>query len=55
MARGRLVGVIDWEDAALGDPLADLANSRLEILWAFGDEAMERFTREYAVYAPLNP
>src|SRR5262249_7766747 len=27
---GALVGVIDWEDAALGDPLADLANSRLE-------------------------
>jgi aminoglycoside phosphotransferase (APT) family kinase protein len=27
----RLVAVIDWEDAALGDPLADFANSRLEI------------------------
>lgn len=44
---GRLVGVIDWEDAALGDPLADLANSRLEMLWAFGSEAMQRFTEHY--------
>jgi aminoglycoside phosphotransferase (APT) family kinase protein len=44
---GRLVAVLDWEDAAVGDPLADVANSRLEVLWAFGSEAMERFTRHY--------
>ncbi len=44
---GRLVGVIDWEDAALGDPLADLANSRLEIFWAFGGDVMHDFTRRY--------
>jgi aminoglycoside phosphotransferase (APT) family kinase protein len=45
---GRLATVIDWEDALLGDPLADLANSRLEILWAFGVEAMHSFTHDYA-------
>jgi aminoglycoside phosphotransferase (APT) family kinase protein len=39
--------VIDWEDAKLGDPLADLAYARLEMLWAFGDEGMERFTEAY--------
>jgi aminoglycoside phosphotransferase (APT) family kinase protein len=44
---GRIVAVIDWEDAAIGDPLADLANSRLEILWAFGINAMQSFTRQY--------
>lgn len=44
----RLVAIIDWEDAALGDPLADLANTRLELLWAFGIEAMHNFTRLYA-------
>jgi aminoglycoside phosphotransferase (APT) family kinase protein len=44
---GRLVGVIDWEDARLGDPLSDLANSRLETLWAFGREVMQRFTQCY--------
>ncbi|HEY6285766.1 MAG TPA: phosphotransferase [Ktedonobacteraceae bacterium] len=44
---GQLVGVIDWEDAALGDPLADVANSRLEILWAFGIDAMQGFTHHY--------
>ena len=40
---GQIVGVIDWEDAAFGDPLADIANTRLELLWAFGVEAMRQF------------
>jgi aminoglycoside phosphotransferase (APT) family kinase protein len=44
---GQLVAIIDWEDAALGDPLADLANTRLEILWAFGIDAMQSFTHHY--------
>jgi aminoglycoside phosphotransferase (APT) family kinase protein len=44
---GRLVAVIDWEDAKLGDPLFDLAIARLEILWAFGIDAMQRFTECY--------
>ena len=48
----RLAAVIDWEDAALGDPLSDLANSRLEILWAFGLEAMQAFTQGYQAAMP---
>jgi aminoglycoside phosphotransferase (APT) family kinase protein len=44
---GQLVAVIDWEDAQVGDPLADVANSRLEILWAFGLDAMQSFTQQY--------
>jgi aminoglycoside phosphotransferase (APT) family kinase protein len=44
---GQLRAVIDWEDALIGDPLADLAYARLEILFAFGDEAMLDFTRAY--------
>lgn len=51
---GRLVAVIDWEDAQLGDPLADLANSRLEILWAFGAEAMHNFTYHYRSMTPID-
>lgn len=51
---GQLVAIIDWEDAALGDPLADLGNSRLEVLWAFGDEAMQRFTRAYLSLSALD-
>ncbi len=51
---GQLVAVIDWEDAAVGDPLADVGNSRLEILWAFGIEAMEQFTQHYKIMTPLD-
>lgn len=49
---GQLAAVIDWEDAAVGDPLADLGNSRLEILWAYGVEAMQAFTRGYQSLMP---
>ncbi|MBK9123887.1 MAG: phosphotransferase [Chloroflexi bacterium] len=44
----QLAGVVDWEDAAFGDPLADLAIARLELLWAFGDDALRAFTKVYA-------
>lgn len=44
---GKLLSIIDWEDAAYGDPLADFANGRLEILFAFGMEAMVNFTNQY--------
>lgn len=40
--------MIVWEDAALGDPLSDVGNTRLELLWAQGEVAMQRFTRHYA-------
>ncbi len=44
---GRLVAVVDWEDAALGDPLIDLSISRLDMLWIMGEEAMRAFTARY--------
>jgi EmrB/QacA subfamily drug resistance transporter len=43
----KLVAVIDWEDAKLGDPLTDFAISRLDILWIFGIDAMNSFTHHY--------
>jgi aminoglycoside phosphotransferase (APT) family kinase protein len=49
---GKLSGVIDWEDAAIGDPIADLASTRLEMLWAFGLEGMEEFTQLYHRHMP---
>lgn len=45
---GRLSGVVDWEDAAVGDPLADLAIARVDMSWGFGREATEAFTARYA-------
>jgi aminoglycoside phosphotransferase (APT) family kinase protein len=45
----QLVSIIDWEDAATGDPLTDVANGRLEVLFQLGIEAMEDFTNQYKV------
>ena len=45
--QGEVAAVIDWEDAKIGDPLSDLANARLELLCAFGWDAMSGFTRMY--------
>ena len=35
------------EGASLGDPLADVAVTRLDLLWAFGEAAMHSFTDRY--------
>jgi aminoglycoside phosphotransferase (APT) family kinase protein len=51
---GQIAAVIDWEDAALGDPLADVANSRREILWAFGIDAMRSFTHQYQAMTTID-
>ncbi len=50
----KLVAVIDWEDAQLGDPLSDLAISRLDILEIFGMEAMYAFTDQYKSRMPID-
>jgi aminoglycoside phosphotransferase (APT) family kinase protein len=43
----RLVAVIDWEESEIGDPLADVALTRLDLWWAFGEAAMHAFTEYY--------
>jgi aminoglycoside phosphotransferase (APT) family kinase protein len=42
-----IAAVIDWEAAALGDPMSDLATTRLDLRWAFGAEIAEQFTDRY--------
>lgn len=53
-ADGQLAGVIDWEDAHTGDPLADLANARFEFLVAFGAAGLELVTSEYTAHSTLD-
>jgi aminoglycoside phosphotransferase (APT) family kinase protein len=43
----RIVALIDWEEAGTGDPLTDVATTRLDLLWAFGPPAMTAFTDHY--------
>jgi aminoglycoside phosphotransferase (APT) family kinase protein len=51
---GKLVAVIDWEDARLGDPLTDLAISRLDMATILGIDAMAAFTRHYRSLMPID-
>ena len=50
----QLVAVIDWEDARVGDPLADLAISRFDVCFIFGRNALHHFTQTYLQYNPLD-
>lgn len=45
--RGELAAILDWEDAATGDPLSDVACCRLELRYLYGQEGVEIFTRAY--------
>ena len=44
---GGLAAVIDWEDAVIGDPLADLAIARSNLVWTHGIRACRVFTTRY--------
>ena len=44
---GAIAGAIDWEDCAVGDPVVDIANSRLELAWLVGPQYADRFTEQY--------
>lgn len=48
----QLAAVIDWEDAMLGNPLADLGDTRITTLWAHGQTAMNKFTEYYKKLMP---
>ena len=42
-----IVALLDWEDAAIGDPLSDVACCRLELRYVLGSSAAAAFTRHY--------
>ncbi|AIE87909.1 phosphotransferase family protein [Fimbriimonas ginsengisoli] len=44
---GEIVAVIDWEECLIGEPLADLAISRLDIWWILGRDAAFEFTERF--------
>jgi len=48
---GKLVAVIDWEEAALGDPLRDLAVTCLDLRFLFGPAGPDAVERAYAARA----
>lgn len=48
----QVVGLIDWEDAAVGDPERDLATARTELTLAVGAAAAAEFRRHYDAASP---
>lgn len=53
--QGVIAAILDWEDAALGDPLADVAAARVELRYKFGKTGMQRFSRAYARHRVVHP
>ena len=52
---GRVVAVLDWEDAACGDPLSDVACAQLELKYLFDDELVDLFLSTCAGHLSIDP
>ena len=50
----KIKGVIDWEYAAIGDPLCDVAASCLEVRYEFGKDLMTTFKDTYSNFLPID-
>ena len=46
--QGEIVSVLDWEDAAVGDPHADVAAASAELRYLFGMTGAQPFVSAYA-------
>lgn len=45
--RGRIAGVVDWEEISIGDPTREVSYCRQDLTMLFGLEAADRFLRHY--------
>ncbi|MEM1434007.1 MAG: phosphotransferase [Pseudomonadota bacterium] len=52
---GELVAVLDWEDAALGDPVSDLAGAGVELRVRHGRAVMQRYLESVTQRYPIDP
>lgn len=50
-----IVAIIDWEDAAIGDPLSDVACCYLELRYIYWTDGADKFVNAYAEFAPIDP
>ena len=51
---GHLAGLLDWEDACLGDPMAELAAARCDLHSRFSVGAADALAEAYAALAPVD-
>lgn len=52
---GRIAAILDWEDAALGDPLSDVACTSLELQYIHGEAGKVLFEDTYAKHREIDP
>ena len=52
--QNQLAGVIDWEDAMLGEPLIDVAICRLDLTFIYDRETTRIFTETYLAHHPVD-
>ena len=50
-----IAAILDWEDAALGDPLSDVACTQLELRYKFGKQSMADLANCYARHRAIEP
>lgn len=49
----RVSAIVDWEDAAIGDPLSDVACCQLELRYKLGPRSVSEFLRAYKKRHPV--
>lgn len=50
----QIAAILDWEDAALGDPISDVAGACLELNYIYGDKGKSLFKTEYAKHRTID-
>ena len=50
-----IAAILDWEDAALGDPLSDLACAILELKYLYDDAQVDGFQAAYGLHTEVDP
>lgn len=51
---GAVAAILDWEDAAVGDPLSDVAGCSVELRYKFGIAGMQRFIEAYTKHRAVD-
>jgi aminoglycoside phosphotransferase (APT) family kinase protein len=50
----KIAAIVDWEDAAIGDPLSDVACTVLELKYLFDDTMVDHFIQSYSRHLPID-
>lgn len=51
---GKIAAILDWEDAAFGDPLSDIACAILELRYLFCEDLVQVFINAYRHHCPID-